>query len=174
MRKYLLLSGLTLGAVLAAWSCDDEDLPTTVPTPVTEVETFTAVLSPANEVPPVATAASGTATMSVLPGGLLVYRVDVVNLINPTLAHIHGQALAGANATVKVNFCIPTPPAPPCPNPTPGTPYTGLLAAGVATQVPGFSFDSLVVLLRNGNAYVNVHSMAFGGGEMRGQVVRAP
>ena len=37
MRKYLLLSGLTLGAVLAAWSCDDEDLPTTVPTPVTEV-----------------------------------------------------------------------------------------------------------------------------------------
>ena len=31
--------------------------------------------------------------------------------------------------------------------------------------------DSLVVLMRNGMAYLNVHTTAFPGGEIRGQIV---
>jgi len=33
-------------------------------------------------------------------------------------------------------------------------------------------YDSLLVLLRNGQAYVNVHTTANPGGEIRGQLVR--
>jgi len=168
MRKHLILNGVALAAVLAVGSCSDgEDEPTIVQQP----QNFTAVLSPANQTPPTGTAASGTATMSITPGGLLTYKVDVVNLMNPTLAHIHGPAVQGVNAGVKLNFCTQAAPYPICPT---GAPFTGTLTAGVATQVGGISFDSLVVLLRNGNAYVNVHSTAFPGGEIRGQVVAAP
>jgi hypothetical protein len=41
-----------------------------------------------------------------------------------------------------------------------------------AAMTKGVSSDSLMVLLNNGNAYINVHTAAHGGGEIRGQVVR--
>jgi hypothetical protein len=164
-----MLNGWILTAALVAGSCSDND-PIPADIDVNEVTTFTAVLSPANENPPVATTASGKATLS-LVGGVLLYRVDVADITSPTLAHIHAPAAAGVNAGVKVNFCGTGAPAPPCAT---GTPYTGVLTAGVATQVNGMSFDSLLVLLRTGNAYVNVHTTANPGGEMRGQVVAAP
>ena len=34
------------------------------------------------------------------------------------------------------------------------------------------ALDSLLVLMRNGHAYVNVHTVAHPGGEIRGQVVK--
>jgi hypothetical protein len=40
--------------------------------------------------------------------------------------------------------------------------------------VSNISFDSVLVLLRNGNAYVNVHTTAVPGGEIRGQIVKVP
>jgi hypothetical protein len=169
MRNYVMISGGIPAAMLVGVTCKDDDVDVT-DVDVKEVETFTAVLSGANEVPPVTTTATGTATLSVV-GGVLVYRVDVANITSPTLSHIHGPAAAGVNAGVRVNFCTGTPPAPPCAT---GTPYTGVLTAGVATQVSGISFDSMLVLLRNGNAYVNVHTSANGGGEIRGQVVPMP
>lgn len=169
MRIYVLLGGLTLAAGLAIWSCKDDDVDVT-DVDVNEVQTFTAVLSPANENPPTGTTASGTATLSVV-GGVLFYRVDVADVISPTLAHIHAPAPAGTNAGVKVNFCGTGAPAPPCAT---GAPFTGVLTSGVATQLTGMSFDSLLVLFKNGQAYVNVHTAAFGGGEMRGQIVPKP
>jgi CHRD domain-containing protein len=169
MHKSVILGGSILAAVLVAGSCNDDDEDIT-DVDVKEVETFTATLSGANEVPPVTTTATGKATLSVV-GGVLVYRVDVADITSPTLAHIHGPAAAGVNTGVRVNFCTGTPPAPPCAT---GSPFTGVLTAGVATQVTGMSFDSLLVLLRNGNAYVNVHTTANGGGEIRGQVARVP
>lgn len=165
----MLFGGWTVAVVLAAGSCKSDDVDVT-DVDVNEVQTFTATLSPANENPPTGTTASGTATLSIV-GGVLLYRVDVADIISPTLAHIHAPAAAGVNAGVKVNLCTATPPAPPCAT---GNPYTGVLTAGVATQVTGMSFDSLLVLLKNGQAYVNVHTAAFGGGEMRGQVVPKP
>ncbi len=66
----------------------------------------------------------------------------------------------------------------------PATPlgFSGVLAQGVAGAPAGMTPDSVLVLLRNGHAYVNVHtrgtvnattgSGGHAGGELRGQVVR--
>mgnify|MGYP006149350299 CR=1 FL=1 len=36
----------------------------------------------------------------------------------------------------------------------------------------GVSYDSMLSLIRNGNAYVNIHTVARPAGEVRGQIVR--
>ena len=156
-----------IGALVA---CDDEVGPT-------EVETFTAELSGANVNPVRTTPATGTATLSVV-GGTILYRIDVTNITNVTAAHIHAPAVAPNNAGVVVNLCGTGAPAPPCMS------GTGVLAAGVATQVGGgMPFDRLLVLLRTDSAYVNVHTNDlvdppntgpgdFPGGEIRGQITK--
>ena len=60
--------------------------------------------------------------------------------------------------------------APPC-NTT--TPLTGVLVTGAAPRSK-ISFDSLVVLMGNGMAYVNVHTNANPGGDIRGQIATVP
>jgi hypothetical protein len=61
-----------------------------------------------------------------------------------------------------------------------GLSFSGAVGQGVLGAPTGMSTDSLLVLLRNGHAYVNVHtrgptgangSGGHGGGEVRGQVV---
>jgi hypothetical protein len=39
-----------------------------------------------------------------------------------------------------------------------------------ASNVTGVSFSDLLTQMRNGTAYTNVHTSAFPGGEMRGQI----
>ena len=61
------------------------------------------------------------------------------------------------------------------PTDTPGcsTTGTGTLVSdsnGVTTGTPAITFDSLVSAIRAGNAYVNVHTTANPGGEIRGQI----
>lgn len=154
LQSFVVVS--VMGAFVA---CDDEVGPT-------EVETFTADMSGANVNPPsgpITTAATGTATLSVV-GGVIVYRIDVADITDVFAAHIHGPAVATANAGVLVNLCGTGGPTPDCES------GTGVLAAGVATQVNGMSFDRLLTLLRTDSAYVNVHTTANPGGEIRGQV----
>ena len=60
-------------------------------------------------------------------------------------------------------------------NATPPTgPITGTLASGSFTstniQIPGISLDSLLTLMRTGRTYVNVHTEANPGGEIRAQI----
>jgi hypothetical protein len=79
-----------------------------------------------------------------------------------TGGHIHGPAAAGANAPVIVPFAN----------------ATGAAAAGTltgtftSTNTPTISNDSLEVLMKNGNAYVNLHTTLYGGGEIRGQLAK--
>jgi len=174
----------TVGALILAGgvviACGDDE-----PTgPELEIEEFTATLSGANEVPGNASTATGTATITRV-GPTLLFRVDVTGLTNPSAAHIHGPAADTANAGVRVNLCGATG-VPACPVGAPaGTAFTGTLATGTSVQISGISFDSLMVLLRNGNAYVNVHTNDNTGGantgpgdlqagEIRGQVAVAP
>lgn len=140
-----------------------------------DTQRFRAVLSGQNEVPARQTPASGSAEFEVAPDNTIQYTLDVSNLSNITAAHIHGPASATANAGVIVGLCCTQPPT---------GQFSGRLAEGTitATTAEGIGMDSLLVLMQNGNAYVNVHTNDgvaptntgpgdFPGGEIRGQIL---
>lgn len=111
-----------------------------------------ASLSGAAEVPPVATAGSGSAFLTIA-NNTLNYRVVFTNLTsNATAAHIHGPATASQNAGVLIGFS--------------GVPSA---TSGTISGSAALSAQNLFYLL-NGLTYVNIHSANFGGGEIRGQV----
>ncbi len=154
--------------VPVASGCDDNG-------PSSPATSFTATLSGANEVPPVATPATGTAILSV-SGQQITYTVNVTNLQNALVAHIH-IAPTGENGPVRLNLCGTGDPQPAC------TSGTGVLATGTngtTVGTPPITFDSLLSAMRTGGAYVNVHTNVTGctpgnpgcnpGGEIRGQV----
>lgn len=178
MRERLVLGTLTLAAVLAVGSCTDDVGITSLPEVPVEVENFTATLNGANESPPRTTTATGTATISVV-GDLILYTIHVTGITNVLFAHIHGPQVAGQNAGVVVNLCGTGAPAPACA--ASATPFTGVLASGVAGPQSGVSFASVLRWLRTDSAYVNVHTSDgnatpnegpgdFPGGEIRGQI----
>ncbi len=168
MRRHVWFGGVTLATLVAVGSCSDNDAGP-------EITNFTATLAKAPIGTPDtnSTTATGSATLSVV-GGTIVYRIDVTGISNVTLAHIHGPMLTpGGSAGVIVNFCGTTqggtPTTPPCAN---VSPLTGVLAAGVSSLTPGagMTFDRLLTLLRTDSAYVNVHTSAHPGGEIRGTI----
>ena len=108
--------------------------------------------------------ATGTASISVV-GPILLYRIDVADITDVTATHIHGPAAAGANAGVLLGLSS-SGNSPDCATGT----VNGILVSDAASNASSVSFDSLMVLLGNGNAYVNVHTSAFPGGEIRGQI----
>lgn len=160
VRAVSLLACATLALTIAA--CDDDDDPVAASDPV-----FVATLSGANERPnPVATAATGTATVTV-SGGTASYVVTYNGIGGtPTGAHIHGPGNATQAVGVVVDFPRTTATA------STGTLTGSFTAADIRAptgQTP-MSMDSLVTLMRTGNAYVNVHTAANPGGEIRGQL----
>ena len=108
--------------------------------------------------------ATGTASFSVV-GQTLLYSIEITGITDVTATHIHGPAAAGTDGGVIQGFCN-SDDGPVCKTGT----INGVLVAGAAprSRIP---FDSLAVLMRNGNAYVNVHTTAFSGGEIRGQIM---
>ena len=155
-KHWMIAVGVLLTAVVA---CSDDDGGTG-----TDTE-FEALLSGTNEVPAVNTIATGSATISI-QGAQIVYQVDVQDIENVLVSHIH-IAPEGENGPVQLNLCGTTD--------TPGcsTTGTGTLVSdsnGVTASPPVITFDSLVSAIRAGNAYVNVHTTANTGGEIRGQI----
>lgn len=112
---------------------------------------LTAALSGGAEVPPVDTPASGTATL-ILLGNQLLFDITYADLkADATAAHIHGPADPATSAGVLV------------PLPTP----TG--RAGRLTGSLSLSQQNLGTVL-DGLTYINIHSGAHPGGEIRGQI----
>ncbi len=130
------------------------------------IEHFRAILDGASQVPSQDVPGTGTATFTKV-GDLLLFRLDVADMVEVRAAHIHGPAPVGVNAGVRMDLYAP--PA--------GTTFSGsgTVAQGVAPAPrAGADLDSILVLLKNGNAYVNVHTNANPGGEIRGQVAEQP
>jgi len=101
----------------------------------------------------VASSGKGTATASLDTNTkTLTWTVNYSGLSGPaTAAHIHGPADPGANAGIVV-------------------PFTGNLASpikGSATLT-----DAQIAQLEAGKWYINIHTEANKGGEIRGQLVR--
>ena len=169
MRNSRLTMVLALGAALFVTACGEDD-----PAPPA-LEKFTATLLAANEVPPVnLPGATGTATFTLnAAGDQLTYTMSASGLTGAaTNAHIH---LGAAGVAVSGNVIVPlafnagatagtvSVTAPP---PITATSVTGT-TGGVAN-----TFASLLAAMRNGTAYVNIHTAANGGGEIRGQLIK--
>ncbi len=155
-RLSMLLIGLTLLSV-----------------PVARAQTakFDATLSGKNQSPPIDTPAHGRATFVLSKSGRsLHYTLYVADIENASMAHIHiGQV--GEEGPVGAWLYPSTPP----PVVKKGK-FTGLLARGTLTAanlvgpLKGKSIEDLVSDIKAGDAYVNVHTTAHPGGEIRGQI----
>lgn len=154
MQPQTLAWTLLSATLLSLSACDDEVGP--------DDERFRATLSGPNS------SASGAAEFTLTDQNALDYVINVSGLTAATMAHIHGPAAAGQNAGV-IAWLYPAGAT------SPGAPsgaITGELARGTvtATQSATIGMDSLLVLLRSGNAYVNVHTSTMPSGEIRGQI----
>jgi len=133
---------------------------------------FDAQLSGDNEVPAVASDGSGYSSVTVSEdGSSIAYRLYVSGLDNVVVAHIHVGPADDNGPVAALLFGPADPPVAP----------EGLLAEGTITEAdltptPGVfdgTMDQLVELIRSGDAYVNVHTTANAGGEIRGQLALA-
>jgi len=170
MRSRLLVTVFALALTGAITSCDDE---------VTGVEdlgeafqedaTWEAILSGANESPPVSTPATGRAWF-VDRGNTIDFYMEYSGLTsNTTNAHIHRTSSTGV--MVQLPFVRGA---------TSGTvvgtiDMTRLNTAGTAVDVAPLetgdqSAADFRTLLNTGGTYVNVHSQNNTGGEIRGTI----
>lgn len=122
-------------------------------------------LTGANERPnPVETTANGSATFELLSDSTVRFNVNVTGITGATMAHIHTAVAdsAGPIAVTLFTASVPT------------GPITGSLASGTfdesKIELPGVSMDSLLVLMRTGRTYVNVHTEDNPNGEIRAQI----
>jgi len=116
-------------------------------------ETYGASLNGFQVVPQVGTGASGVGQFTLDSTNVLHYSVVVIGLSGiVTAVHLHGPATPGVNAGAFANLDV-----------LPGNTITGLLPLS-SLQVSN---------LRNGLVYVNIHTPAYPGGEIRGQLVSA-
>ena len=139
---------------LLGLACSDDNNSTGLPA---GTEIWTATLNGANERPtPVTTTAQATATIIVY-GNAITWKVDVTSAIDSVIAgHIHRGVADSAGGVIQSLSPTAT-----------GIGFTGTVANGGV--VPP---DSVLTLMRAGKAYVNIHTKAHTGGEIRGQLVQ--
>ena len=135
-----------------------------------QVITFNALLSGGNEVPPVVTGSAGSAVVTWNTATRTgTYRVDVYNMpVGTTASHIHVGAY-NVGGPVIINFTVPAGGI------SNDFALQGTFACSdvVARAAQGInSCDDFEQALVLGNTYVNVHSTANPGGEVRGQLNR--
>jgi len=101
----------------------------------------------------------------------LAYELTVQGIVNVTQAHIHVATAPGANGPPAVWLYPPVP----SPVTLPGE-FTGLLGNGNITAanfvgpLAGLTMTDLLTAIREGRAYVNVHTEQFPAGAIRGPV----
>ena len=122
---------------------------------------FNATLKGASEVPPTTSAGTGAATVTYDASTKMVtWKGTFSGLSGPaTAAHIHGPGEVGKNAGVIVPFSQKDVPF--------TSPFQG------SATLPDDKAAALSAALMAGQAYVNVHTAANPGGELRGQLAKA-
>jgi hypothetical protein len=147
---------------------------------------FVAVLSPSNEIPPVPSSATGSATVFLDPAAHTIQiNVTFSGLTsNDTMAHIH-CCLPSPLFPMNVGVATTVPAFPGFPlGVTSGTYSSALLSlTNSGTYNPAFitaqggianAEAALVAGIENRETYLNIHTVNFGGGEIRGFLVAAP
>ena len=162
----LLAAAAVIGLTVTAASADEATL------------RATAKLSGFQENTPKLTDGTGRFSAT-LEGGKLTYTLTYSGLSTPAfMAHIH-FAQRGVNGGVFIWLCgsasAPGPAGTPTCPPGGGT-VTRTITAAAIQAVPDQgvpadgTFAGVVRILESGNAYANVHTTRFPGGEIRGQI----
>lgn len=129
---------------------------------------YASELRPANEVPPNASTSFGSSLVTLdLNNNTIAWEADGSGIANATLSHIHRGA-SSVSGQVIINFALSS-------TAIPGGRTNGS-ATIAAQQSANFLPSDLPALGSASTAigyYVNIHSLAFGSGEMRGQLVPA-
>ena len=150
-----IVSAVLLSAALAA--CGGSDT-------VAVSNKYAATLNGANETPAVTTDGSGTATLTV-NGGTVTYTVNITGLsAAPLASHLHLGAAGVAGGVVVPFKGLPT---------TATGTFTGTFTEAdikPSTSPAVTTLADLIVQMRAGKVYVNVHTSNNQGGEIRGQV----
>ena len=163
----VVLASLVVASVAAATPPDSKN--------------FVSPMEGEQENPPVDTTAVGVAVYHLNAGETeLSFKLIVANIENVAQAHIHCGDV-GVNGPV-VAFLYPAAPPPVL---IPGR-FDGILAQGTVSAAnviprapsaacPGgvANFADLIAKMRSGGAYTNAHTVAFPGGEIRGQIMEA-
>lgn len=177
MRRFAML------ALVLAFGISCDDSPTS-PSANPNVARFTAILLPANEVPPIPSTnadatASGTMQMTMtvtrdaannITGATYDFQVNVTGFRAGTTltgAHIHA-APAGTNSGVVVGLTLTSA------DTALATGQSSITKTGVTANNPANAATVAQGIFNNpaGN-YFNVHTTVNGGGAIRGQLVRA-
>ena len=148
--KWSLAAALLLG--LAACSNNDDDGNNVSNPPAASTQQFKAALSGEQEVPPTASGALATGTLSFDPSTRSIIGNIVLDGMTASAAHIH-QADVGVSGPIIVAL-------------TETTPGTWSVPAGTALTVAQAS------ALAAGGLYFNAHTTANPNGEIRGQIGR--
>ncbi len=120
---------------------------------------FQVELNGTQENPVIPTTASGLGGLS-LVGNQLTFNITYRGLTSPaTMAHIHGPAAPGQNATVMVDL---------------GSSKVGAFGTNGALSGTVVLTPAQLSSLVDGMTYVNIHNATFTGGEIRGQIVAHP
>lgn len=127
---------------------------------------FTAELTTAEEVPPVAVPSegSGSATATINDNDSIDYEVEYADLTGaPVAAHIHFGAVGVAGPVMLGLAQGPSP-------------FSGTLTEADFMPVDGGpqTYEEGLEAIRDGMTYVNVHTERNGAGEIRGQLLALP
>jgi hypothetical protein len=129
--------------------------------------TFKAKITGKEEVPAVTTAATGYAVFKLSEDGKqITYTLKVKGMENVAAAHIHAGKM-GADGGVVVGLFA---------GPKKEGKFSGLLAKGTIMDkdlvgpLAGKKVADLVTMIKDGGAYVNVHTAKNPKGEIRGQI----
>lgn len=126
---------------------------------------FNASLKGKNETPPVNSKATGEAIVKISKDKTMVhFKVNVANIMDVTKAHFHKAPFGVKGGVVATIY----------PTSEPTGRMQGTLAEGYVSSVElakkGLTMAEFILAIRNGEIYVNVHTVAYGGGEIRGQL----
>jgi len=159
MRRFAWM-GIVAVAGLASVSCNNA---------LDGKEVFVANLSGSEEVPARPTGATGSIQF-IVEGDSISYSLEIDDITSVTAAHIHaGPGAPGVNGPVRL-FLYPVRQGETVPQVTTSEKLILAQATVPSSNVNGMTFQELLDAMRTGNAYVNVHTVQFPGGEMRGTV----
>jgi hypothetical protein len=155
LKVLAIISSLVFASLLGS-SMAILTQPTTAYAQQQQSQAFTAKLSGKDEVPPVNTQATGMAQFQLSSDGKEInYDLTATNLNGFMMAHIH-QGKAGENGQPVAPLSMGK---------------GKITSSDLKGPLAGKQISDLVDLMKNGGAYVNIHTQQNQNGEIRGQIM---